>query len=242
MKTLDSSNDVINFKRDIAVTSAGDDIQQTLNSRKMTDRTTQMTNKQFMNASTITSAHLSTITLLNEPVKGQLLHFMIRSKDVHNRSKTIGGDLWFVTVSPINKGSFYTSGRVFDHQNGSYSAYVFAGWKKTAFIKIKLAYSSHAAYFMDKFWISDEHSLFWKAHYIQGNITESTVCYIETNEWNETVCAYPRPIAMGHRTAFVCNKPPSLPCDTFNDYIVSKKKTNAAMRRLGAENMWLFKG
>ena len=87
--------------------------------------------------------------------------------------KQVVGDVWFITASSIDK-HFFTSGRVLDHHNGSYSAFVFAGWNGTAVIKVKLLYTSHAANFIDSnYWPISVPRVYWSAHFKEGNKTET---------------------------------------------------------------------
>ena len=193
--------------------------------------------------STITSAEFSTFTLLSNPMKGQLLHFLINAVGNDGNPKTTGGDVWCITAYSINK-HFFTSGRVLDHQNGSYSAFVFAGWNSKAVIKVKLLYTSHAANFIENnYWSLSVPRVYWTAHFKEGDKTETATCYIGVVSWDSAqVCAYPRPIAMGNHTSFVCDKPPSLPCESLNDYLVNRSQTNKAVEKIGTGNMWLFTG
>ncbi|XP_072015095.1 NXPE family member 3-like [Amphiura filiformis] len=242
--TTDYFNDIKNAT-DSTVTAEkfNDSLASYLMNNTMTSEASgRITDKPYMDDSTITSANYSTLTLLNIPLKGQYLHLLIHAADVQGRPKTSGGDVWFVTASSVDD-KFYTSGRVLDHLNGTYSVYLFAGWTNTPTIKVKLVYTSHAAHFIENsYWTTPLPRVYWSAHFIQGNRTESSKCYIETVEWDDTKCAYTRPIAMGVHTAFVCNKPRSLPCVALNDYLVDSGKTNRAVENFGTGNMWLFSG
>ena len=192
----------------------------------------------------MTSAIHSTFTLINEPIRGQILHFLINAADVRGKPKTTGGDTWHIYVSSVDE-QFYTTGRFYDHHNGSYSVFIFGGWNKTATIQVKLAFTSHATNYLNTiYWPSTEYLHYWNGTFSDGNKTEFVTCYLES-EWDDqkdhkSLCAYTRPIAMGNRTALVCNKPNALPCSSFYSYIVDARKTNTIMGEFGKGKMWLF--
>ena len=199
----------------------------------------------YTSKATITSADKLNYTLLSSPIKGELLHIFITAVDVKGNRQTDGGDLWFITAKS-DADSFYTSGHVFDHHNGSYSAYILSGWSDNITLSIKLAYSSHTTNFLESVWTNPTRpQIYWKAHFVRGNITGYARCYIATQGWDDTaVCAYPRPDAMGNRTAFVCDKPAEkeLSCDSLKDYVIDKRKTKRAHEEITEGHMWKFNG
>lgn len=98
----------------------------------------------------LTSIKTTTVRLvepsLDDVKLGDVLHFVIQSKDDGGSPRPSGGDFWLPVMRGKTDEGFETSmaGRVVDHKNGSYSIYFIAAWVGNASIEVVLAMTAEA--------------------------------------------------------------------------------------------------
>ncbi|XP_070546891.1 NXPE family member 3-like [Ptychodera flava] len=171
---------------------------------------------------------------------GDFVHVVIEGLDKYGGKRRKGGD-FFEPVMFNEKLQKSTAGRVVDYGNGTYSVYFYAAWQGTAAINITLAFTREAILFLDNE-IRYKEPPGWIGNFVQGNTSESSECYvISEGSWDD-MCEFTNHNALGG-TAFVCDKPKSLPCDTLDSILHSiKKAVNVTEERIADKELMFTKG
>ncbi|XP_077982507.1 NXPE family member 3-like [Glandiceps talaboti] len=133
-----------------------------------------------------------------------------------------------------------TAGRVTDHGNGTYSVYFYAGWQGRTFISVTLVHPREAVLWIDGVYRTSERNVDWFGHFESNDVKEESICYLlSDNTWTDK-CEYRNVKTLGH-TVFVCEKPPSLSCNTLKT-IITKFETLAGnvAKKLANEQRYLF--
>ncbi|XP_070556419.1 NXPE family member 1-like [Ptychodera flava] len=167
-----------------------------------------------------TSAITSTFAIVNKnPIeKGDMIIIKINTYDNYKNIRSLGGDLLRATL--FNKDDkFATMGRIVDHENGSYTAYFYAGYAGKVSVEVVLALQREAIQWQDNVFRKSEPRAWWVGKFIQGDTNETSQCYvIREGTWTDK-CDFPYGKALG-KTRFLCDTPKSLPCHTLS-YISS---------------------
>ncbi|XP_070572724.1 NXPE family member 3-like [Ptychodera flava] len=172
----------------------------------------------------LTSTEKTRVFLYEDKAKykiGDFVHVVIEAHDKYGGKRSKGGD-FFEPVMFNEKLQKSTAGRVVDYGNGTYSVYFYAAWQGAAFINITLAFTREAILFLDNE-IRYKEPPGWKGTFVQGNTSESTECYVISDGSWEDMCEFINHNALGG-TAFVCEKPQTLPCNTLDSILHSIDK------------------
>ncbi|XP_070575172.1 NXPE family member 4-like [Ptychodera flava] len=135
-----------------------------------------------------------------------------------------------------------TAGRVIDYGNGSYSVYFHASWEGTAFITITLAHPREAVRWLDNVYRATERNADWTGYFedATSGVTEQSTCYMLRNNRWANKCEYRNEKAMG-KTVYICDRPPTLPCEKLKSITCSLEALSAhATRKLSSEQAFLF--
>ncbi len=187
----------------------------------------------------VTSAHLSTYQILNQPRLGEFLRIRIQAVSLTNCLQQEGGDFWFAVLKALNTtGS--TSSPVVDHHNGTYSVDLFVGWKGYIAVDIILVHPSVATRVLDRVTnISDISRVYWNGKFKKGNETRTSLCYMMYHgpqSWKNK-CAYTSKRTLGINTAWVCDKPSNgLTCENLVSYTTNSTLIGGTMRDISSES------
>ncbi|XP_002733001.2 NXPE family member 4-like [Saccoglossus kowalevskii] len=169
----------------------------------------------------------------NAIYRGDFIHLMIVAKDNNGSQRRYGGDIWIAKMYNTDF-NFGTTGKVIDHNNGTYSVYFYAGWSGTVTLEILLALQREAITWMKTFHRPQEHRVLWIGIFDDGKRIERTTCYIQREGLWENKCEYPHISALGD-TTFLCDPPKYSHCGNLSiltrkrdikgqDYLKDKKK------------------
>ncbi|XP_070539713.1 NXPE family member 4-like [Ptychodera flava] len=172
----------------------------------------------------------------NGVYRGDFITFKISARDVYDRLRVFGGDLWYATMYD-QKSKFGTMGKVVDHNDGTYSAHFYAGNAGTVAFRFVLVLQREAITFQRNFLRTTEMRAAWTGTFISGNVTEKSNCFlVREGTWKDK-CEFPHPKALGKST-FLCDPPKSLPCNTMSLITVNGK--SGATVTMNTETKSLF--
>ena len=197
----------------------------------------------------ITSSKFSVYTIPEKPELHTYFRLNIEARDAMNMRKLRGGDFWSVVMSSLSLNvNLSTSAEVIDHENGTYSSWLYAGWPGKAKITVKLVHPRQAVQYLRS--ITDNvntSNQYWNTTFTNGNQSDFSLCYMDFSgpPFGKNKCIYTYEKALGNMTAKVCEKPRNgLACNTAVSYTgapsVSTVKTREMMH--SGNKTWLFKG
>ncbi|XP_077981362.1 NXPE family member 3-like [Glandiceps talaboti] len=147
--------------------------------------------------------------------RGGFIHVVVESYDGYGNKRLRGGD-FLQAVMSNDRFKQRTAGRIFDYLNGTYSIYFFAGWQGDATITVKMYTAREAILFLNNMYSSSGQHLQWTGYFSDGNTTQSSICNVIYQDIWEEKCEFVNPLSLGS-TAFVCDKPDNLSCNTIYD-------------------------
>ncbi|XP_077993146.1 NXPE family member 3-like [Glandiceps talaboti] len=171
----------------------------------------------------------------SDTFRGDILKFQIIAKDIHCLQRPFGGDLWRVTMYN-QRNKFATSGKVVDHNNGTYSVRVYAGSGGTMTLKFTLVLQREAILWLENVYRKTEMKAAWFGIFKQGKVTEKQNCYIQREGTWDNKCQFPHG-ALG-KTTFLCDPPKSLPCSTLSFIDVSRKPKGTVTKDAVTSNLF----
>ena len=171
---------------------------------------------------------------------GDILHYLIEAKDSYGQRRTIGGDFWFGALSSPHLIAG-TTAKIIDHDNGTYSMYLIAGWKGDAIVQLTLVHSSEAVHWLKTSYKYGDHLPIWDGEFQLGDVHETTRCYLMYGSTWNNMCEYQPKRALKH-TKFVCEKPSMLPCESLAGIRGRSNFPGEFSRLLPMEKQVLFSG
>ncbi|XP_077980075.1 NXPE family member 3-like [Glandiceps talaboti] len=179
--------------------------------------------------------------------KGEYVHVIVESYDKYGNRRLKGGD--FLQPLMFNQELHQrTAGKVIDHGNGTYSVYFYAAWKGKAHITVNLMCHREAILFLNHLYADESvhHGFAGRFHMevssVVGNTSQpeqSKPCSLCNERIWADACAFINPLSLG-RTAFVCEKPDNLSCDTLIGYDPHVEHVDPYITRLIMDNLYLF--
>ncbi|XP_077980076.1 NXPE family member 3-like [Glandiceps talaboti] len=178
--------------------------------------------------------------------KGEYVHVIVESYDKYGNRRLKGGD--FLQPLMFNQELHQrTAGKVIDHGNGTYSVYFYAAWKGKANIMVNLMCHREAVLFLNHLYANESTHHGFAGRFLMevssvGNTSQpqqSKPCSLCNERTWEDACAFINPLSLG-RTAFVCEKPDNLSCDTLIGYDPNVKHMDHYTMELIKDNLNLF--
>ena len=170
----------------------------------------------------VTSTRFSRHRLLKAPASGlplqigDVIHFVIQSRDGDDKPQTHGGDFWTGALSGDASKKAYTAGRVTDFNNGTYLMTFVLAWSGMTRVDINLVYPSRVTHWMRTKFRADDHTPTWHGTFRRGKVAKNTNCFLtyETvpHNFHGSMCEYRNTVALTN-TRFFCRKPSRFECD-----------------------------
>ncbi|XP_022093749.1 NXPE family member 4-like [Acanthaster planci] len=173
---------------------------------------------------------------------GDMLHFLITCTHEDGTLLGLGGGLWYATLSSKSNPKASTAGKIVDHNNGTYSVFVFAAWAGQGTIVVRRVLSSEAVNFMlNTVWPAEDRVVWrglFKVPGAKGKLSSGLCRLSRRGNWTGK-CVYPNKKALG-KTVFLCDKPRGVNCSTLYATKSDSRRISARMRELSRGKEDLF--
>uniref|UniRef100_A0AAY4C7R0 NXPE C-terminal domain-containing protein n=1 Tax=Denticeps clupeoides TaxID=299321 RepID=A0AAY4C7R0_9TELE len=146
---------------------------------------------------------------------GNVLTVQVVARDATGKPKTHGGDFFQAKIySTEQRASTY--GEVIDNYNGTYTVQLALLWPGPAKVLVRLIHSSEAVQVLRRQREQYPDKVFFTGYFKVGNVEETVVCNADRSAWlagsSKSVCKF---TDLGTGELWFCQKPPSLPCDSW---------------------------
>ncbi|XP_006821143.2 NXPE family member 3-like [Saccoglossus kowalevskii] len=149
---------------------------------------------------------------LNSIHRGDIITLQIHARDDNGRERVFGGDIWRVDIYNTKiKFASTCMNKIIDHDNGSYTAHVYAGKSGNMQLRVSLVAQREAVEFVKSVVWPSEPRITWRGIFAKGDFNESSYCFLMRNGVWKNKCEFPHAKALG-KTTFLCEPPTVLDC------------------------------
>lgn len=148
----------------------------------------------------------------------------IVARDSSGRHRTTGGDLWSVQMRSATTERTATVGKTIDHSNGTYTTYMYSGWRGNSTLHVTLLYPAEAVSLLKRKLFHSSGNSIYRGIYQKDNKTEKMICSIQYGGTWHDKCEYFYPNVM-YGARLLCDKPVSFPCSALKNILRGQPPT-----------------
>ncbi|XP_071510391.1 NXPE family member 3-like [Diadema antillarum] len=135
------------------------------------------------------------------------IEIRIHARSANNEPKEYGGDYFRIKVYTVNatfNASTTPDGEVWDHRNGTYSAYVTLKWEGLTRINVTLVHPSEAVYLLETYRHTRPTRFNFNGLFVSGNVSEDVSCNFMPWSNKESYCNF---VDKASGIPWYCEKP-----------------------------------